>query len=153
MKREFLQSLQVGDQPLPKDIIDAIMEKNGADIQQAKQASQQWEDKYNKAVQDHAQQLKSLRMENALQEAISKAGGKNVKAISALLDMETIAQSEDLSAALNQAVEQIKQECDYLFAGEPVPPFARFAGASGQEMPRSTSLAGALRERMQTHKI
>ena len=151
MKREFLQSLQVGDQPLPKDIIDAIMEKNGADIQQAKQASQQWEDKYNKAVQDHAQQLKALRMENALQEAIGKAGGRNVKAISALLDMDTIAQSEDLSAALKQAVEQIKQECDYLFAGDPVPPYARFTGASGQEMPRSTSLAGALRERMHTH--
>ncbi len=29
MKREFLQNLKVGEQPLTKEIIDAIMAKNG----------------------------------------------------------------------------------------------------------------------------
>lgn len=36
MKREFLQNFKVGDQPLPKDVIDAIMEENGRDIEAAK---------------------------------------------------------------------------------------------------------------------
>lgn len=36
MKREFLQNLKVGDQPLPKEVIDAIMEENGHDIENAK---------------------------------------------------------------------------------------------------------------------
>lgn len=36
MKREFLQNFKVGDQPLPKEIIDAIMEENGRDIEHAK---------------------------------------------------------------------------------------------------------------------
>lgn len=36
MKREFLQNFKVGDQPLPKDVIDAIMEENGWDIEAAK---------------------------------------------------------------------------------------------------------------------
>lgn len=29
MKREFLQNFKVGEQALPKEIIDAIMEENG----------------------------------------------------------------------------------------------------------------------------
>ncbi len=36
MKREFLQNLKVGDQALPKEIIDAIMDENGKDIEAAK---------------------------------------------------------------------------------------------------------------------
>ena len=36
MKREFLQNFKVGDQPLPKEIIDAIMAENGKDIEAAK---------------------------------------------------------------------------------------------------------------------
>ena len=36
MKREFLQNLKVGDQSLPKEVIDAIMAENGRDIEAAK---------------------------------------------------------------------------------------------------------------------
>lgn len=36
MKREFLQNFKVGDQALPKEVIDAIMEENGHDIEAAK---------------------------------------------------------------------------------------------------------------------
>ena len=36
MKREFLQNFKVGDQPLPKEVIDAIMEENGRDIETAR---------------------------------------------------------------------------------------------------------------------
>lgn len=36
MKREFLQNFKVGEETLPKEIIDAIMEENGRDIENAK---------------------------------------------------------------------------------------------------------------------
>lgn len=36
MKREFLQNFKVGDQALPKEVIDAIMDENGNDIEEAK---------------------------------------------------------------------------------------------------------------------
>lgn len=36
MKTEFLQNFKVGDQPLPKEIIDAILAENGRDIEAAK---------------------------------------------------------------------------------------------------------------------
>ena len=36
MERKFLENLKVGDQPLTKEIIDAIMQENGRDIEAAK---------------------------------------------------------------------------------------------------------------------
>lgn len=36
MKREFLQNLKIGDQALTKELIDAIMDENGKDIEAAK---------------------------------------------------------------------------------------------------------------------
>lgn len=36
MKREFLENLKVGDAPLSKETIDAIMQENGRDIEAAK---------------------------------------------------------------------------------------------------------------------
>ena len=36
MKTEFLQNLKVGDQPLSKEVIDAILAENGRDIEAAK---------------------------------------------------------------------------------------------------------------------
>lgn len=38
MKREFLQNFKVNDQPLPKEIIDAIMAENGRDIEAVKKS-------------------------------------------------------------------------------------------------------------------
>lgn len=53
MKREFLQNLKIGDQPLPKEIIDVIMEENGRDVENAKKPFADYE-----ALKD---QLKTAR--------------------------------------------------------------------------------------------
>ena len=37
MEREFLENFKVGDTPLPKEVVDAILEENGRDIEAAKQ--------------------------------------------------------------------------------------------------------------------
>ena len=39
MKREFLQNIRLGEEPLPKEVIDAIMAENGKDIELAKGAA------------------------------------------------------------------------------------------------------------------
>ena len=44
MKREFLQELRVGESPLSKEVIDAIMAENGRDIQKAKAAFADYEE-------------------------------------------------------------------------------------------------------------
>ena len=145
MKREFLQNIRIGEAALPKEVIDAIMAENGKDIELAKGAASTWEEKYNQAVSDHQKAMSGLRMEHALERAVSKAGGKSVKAISALLDMESIAKSDDIAEALQQAVDTLKQTDGYLFA--PVAPAD--AAGTGTVTPQTqpATLAGALREK------
>jgi hypothetical protein len=57
MKREFLQNLKVGEEALPKEIIDAIMQENGRDITAAKEAAVKPYADYQ-AIKDENQRLK-----------------------------------------------------------------------------------------------
>ena len=127
MKREFLLEFRVADQSLPKEVIDAIMAENGRDIQKVKanfadyaevkaelsrlqQAAQEqnasaeaaaaWEEKYNRAVEEHKQQLAQMAFEKALGEGIAKARGRNARAIAALLDVDALKSSENQEAAI-----------------------------------------------------
>ena len=149
MKREFLQNIRVGEQSLPKEVIDAIMAENGKDIQTARQAGEQWEEKYRSLEQEHTQKMQSLRLEHALQASVTKAKGRNAKAIAALLDLDAIARSEDLPGALDAAMEALKAEQGYLFDTDPVPPpYAQGTGTTaGARESYPATLAGALREK------
>lgn len=121
MEREFLLGLA----GMSEEMADAILEENGKDIQL-------WQEKYRQAVYD-----------GRLSRAIATAGGRNHKAIAALLDAESLKDADD--AAVLQAVEQVKAECGYLFCA-PVP-YAPGTGAVQPEVEKSSSLADALRER------
>ena len=151
MKREFLQNLTVGGQSLSKEVIDAIMAENGRDIQQAKQSSADWEEKYNKAVADHKRELDEISFRGILSEAVHTAKGRNEKAIAALLDLESIRTQEDPAAALQAAIGAVKQEHGYLFEDGEMPPYyaagtgVRHTG--GADTP--VTLAGALRQRFE----
>ncbi len=143
MKREFLQNLKVGDQPLSKEVIDAIMEENGKDIESLKH----WQEKYNQAVSQHQEQLKAVTFQNALHQAIAQAKGRNEKAITALLDVEALQVREDQPNAIAQALEALKKDSGYLFdETQTPPPYARGTGAThGAEENSPVTLAGALR--------
>ena len=173
MKREFLQEFKVGDQSLPKEVIDAIMAENGRDIQKVKanfadyeelkaalakqqqdlsfqEAAKAWEEKYNQAVSDHKNQLAQMAFEKALGEGIAKAKGRNAKAIAALLDLNALKESENQQDAIEGALEALKQESRYLFEGEVPPPYARGTGVfNGPQEKHPTTLAGALREKFE----
>lgn len=175
MKREFLQNLTVNGAPLSKEVIDAIMAENGRDIENAKapyadyqdlknhleeyekmdvaglqQQLQNWEQRFTQAEQTHKQELDRLTFESTVQQAIQAAQGRNVKAISALLDLPAIAASEDRDTALKQALETLKREEQYLFSEQTPPPYAKGTGARtpGNET-APTGLAGALREKFE----
>ena len=149
MKREFLQNLKVGELFLTKDVIDAIMAENGKDIESAKAAGNAWEEKYNQAAQAHRQEVEALRFQQALDTAVHQQGGRNVKAIAALLDLEAIKGQEDIPNALQSALEEMEKTHDYLFERVPAPPLlARGTGTqTGEVHHKSTTLAGALREK------
>ena len=148
MKREFLQELRVGEAALPKEVIDAIMAENGRDIQTHKQAAQQWEEKYNRAVSDHTAQMEKLQFDGYVQNAVQTHRGRSLKAIAALLDMEQLRQANDPMTAVEQAVAKLKEENGYLFETHSPTPYAAATGtaAVGQEVFPNT-LAGALKEK------
>ncbi len=153
MKREFLQELRVGEQPLPKEVVDAIMAEHGKDIQHHREQAQNWEQKYNSAVSAHSAELSELAFAATLERGVTRHGGRNLKAISAVLDLEKIRAEQDVEAALEEALTDLKQEHDYLFARTQTPP--PYAGGTGtaSAVPQSPStLVGALKERFANYE-
>lgn len=164
MKREFLQGLKVGETPLPKEIIDAIMAENGKDIESVKNryadydalkqaeadAAKAWEEKLNQQVDTHRREMSELIFSHNLEKAILSAKGRNAKAITALLDIEKLKTSENQTADLEEALQTLKQECGYLFQSETPPPYARGTGATQPDTNKSpATLAGALLEKFE----
>lgn len=165
MKREFLQNIKVGDQPLPKEVIDMIMDENGHDIETVKakfadydtikeqlteankqiegfksmdidgvrKAAEEWKQKAEQAEKDAAQKIADMQFEGAIKDAITAAKGKNVTAIAALLDRDTLRQSKNQSDDIKKALEGLKKDNDYLFDGEQTPP-PYAPGAGSQNM-------------------
>ena len=164
MKREFLQGLKVGENSLPKEIIDAIMAENGRDIEALKAryadydalkeaeaaAAKHWEEKLNNQVDTHRREMSDLIFSHNLEKAILSAKGRNAKAITALLDIDALKASENQTADLEQALQNLKTDCSYLFQSETPPPYARDTGANQPEVNKSpATLAGALLEKFE----
>ena len=125
MEKDFLESFD-----LPPEVVDAILAEHG------------------KAVQEKDAAMAQLKLEHAVETAVHRHGGRNLKAVTALLDMDGIRGSEDVSAALESALQTLKKENGWLFESPVPPPYARFTGAVQTPAPKATTLAGALRERM-----
>ena len=158
MKREFLQSFKVGDQPLPKDVIDAILDEHSRSIgaikaeneglktqlQTAKDGLKAFEGVDVKDLQGqitrlqqeltdkdtaHQTELANMAFDRALESAITAAKGKNAKAIKALLDVDTLKASKNQEADIKTALEGLQKESGYLFdTGNPPPPYAAGTG-------------------------
>ena len=124
MDKEFLEGLG-----LTPEAVEAIL------AQQEETAS------------SHREEMAALRLEHAVESAVQRLGGRNLKAISALLDMESIKNCEDVPTAAEAAVKALKKENGYLFESQVPPPYAPFTGAAQNPAPKVTTLAGALRER------
>lgn len=98
MKRDFLQNFKVGDQALPKEIIDAIMAENGRDIEEAKKPFGDYE-----------------TLKTQLSEAQRTIQGFQAQG----QDMESVRKSaKDWEDKYNQALEAHKKEmADLAFQG------------------------------------
>lgn len=124
MEREFLEGLGMEPQA-----VEAVLAE------------------HEKTVQAHQAQLAEMALQHQVSEAVLTAGGRSVKAISALLDMDEIRQSDDVQAALQEAIENLKKDSAYLFGGQLPPRYAPFTGKQ-EQVQKATTLAGALKERM-----
>ena len=94
--------------------------------------------------------MSDLIFSHNLEKAILSAKGRNAKAITALLDIETLKSSENQTADLENALQNLKQECSYLFLSETPPPYAWGTGAKDQHDHNAPdTLAGALKEKFE----
>ena len=116
----FLEDLDVAGEKLPRETVEAILAQHQASVRQ-------------------------VRQDAAVQVAVQNAGGRNLTAIKALLDMAALDGAEDLTAAAEKAVERVKGEHSYLFVSA-VPPFSSGSG-SPIEKAKPMTLAEALRLR------
>jgi hypothetical protein len=145
MKRDFLANFKVGENALPKEIIDAILAENGRDVQAAKADANGLREQLKAAqeglkafegvdvsalngkvteltakleaqAKEHETAIAKLTFEHALDGAITSAKGRNAKAIRALLDTEKLFQSKDQSADIKKALDDLKTSDGYLFA-------------------------------------
>lgn len=95
------------------------------------------------------EKLADMAFEHALESAIAGANGKSVKAIRALLDVDTLKGSKNQEADIKAALEGLKKDSGYLFDdGKNPPPYSGGTGTQNQQPSgEPTSLAGALRAR------
>ena len=137
MTREFLQNFKVGDAPLPKEVVDAIMEENGRDIEAAKKPFADYES-IKAQLQTATDGLKAF--DGVLKDAITAAHGRNAAAIIGALGAEKVSAlkaSKDQTADIKAALEGLKKDSGYLFeSGETPPPYA--AGTGTQQPPAGT---------------
>ena len=171
MKREFLQNIKVGDQPLPKEVIDSILNEHSRSIgtlkaekenletqlQTAKDGLKAFEGvdvkdlqgQITKLQQDladkdtaHKTELANMAFDRALEGAITAAKGRNPKAIKALLDVDALKASKNQEADIKTALEGLQKESGYLFDDGNAPPY--FAPGTGTQTNQPTVATGSL---------
>lgn len=141
MKRSFLEELG-----LEKESIDKIMDENGKDVEKAKGSLadvQAERDELKKQISERDSQLETLKkasgnseelkkqieelqadnkrikLDNAIDKALTGAKAKNVKAVKALLNLENPELAEDGTIkGLDEQIKTIKKDNDYLFESE-----------------------------------
>ena len=157
MKKEFLTNFKVSGQPLPDEVVEAILAENGRDlaafadhetikqqlaeaqktikgfegqdIEGVRKAAKDWEDKYNQAVAEHNQKMADMAFDHALEAAITGMKGRNVKGIRANLDLEALKASKNQEADIKSALDALKKSDGYLFdTGDVPPPYASGTG-------------------------
>ncbi len=172
MKREEVRQKIPG---ITDEQLDWLMGENGADINREKgkltaltadrdslQArldeansklesyDPEWKAKAAQAQADAEKKVADMQFQSLLDSAITAAKGRNSKAITALLDMDTLRGSKNQEADIQSALEKLKSDSGYLFdTGETPPPYASGTGtaAASNTQAGPISLAGALKQR------
>ena len=102
MTDKELRELGVEDAYVRKDILEALKKERAND------------DGLQKAYEEAVAELEAVKKQGAVEKAILEAGGKNVKAILALIDMEQVTFDEK-KGLQGLDLDAVKEEAPYLF--------------------------------------
>ena len=122
---EKVEGLEAEKISLEKTIADAnekIDQFKEMDIDSIKQEVQDWEKKYKEAEESKNIEITELKRQNAIESALSSAKAKNIKAVKALLDVNSVIVKDGQVYGLNEQLETIKKENEYLFESDKAVP-------------------------------
>lgn len=93
--------------------------------------------------QQHEVEKRQLQFQAMLSMEIYKVRGRNEKAISALLDMEQLQNSQQPQQDIAEALQQLKEENGYLFEEQTPAMYAMETGVQGSNMVAHNALRAA----------
>lgn len=131
MKRDFL----TGELGLSKEVTEKIMAQYGESVNSLKEENKRLAEEnaifgknaeeaqelkvkvedLNAQVGTLTHELEGSKIDGALSAALIGAGAKNLKAVGALIDRSKIQISEEGVLGIDEQIETLKSDCDYLF--------------------------------------
>lgn len=106
------------------------------DIESIKAAAEDYKQKYEKAKEEAQKEIEQIKFNYAIEKALTEAKARNVKAVKALLDLDNLKLTDDKILGLDEQLEKIKEENDFLFEvekKEKVPTIVRPGGSNELE--------------------
>lgn len=121
----------------------ALQKFDGIDVDNLKGEIQKLTDNLQKKENEYQTRLADMEFNNSLDNAITASGARNLKAVRALLDVETLKGSKNRDADIKNAIAAVKSENDYMF-GEGHKPFMPVNPASGGTGGKKMTLSEAM---------
>ncbi len=91
------------------------------DYDQVKAQVEEYKTKYEQSTTEYETKIADMQFGTALESAITSAGGRNAKAVKALLDVDALKASKNQEADIKAAIEACQKDNGYLFgAAEPI---------------------------------
>ena len=111
------------------------------DYDQVKGQVEEYRTKYETSKAEYEAKISDMQFGTSLEAAITAAGGRNAKAIKALLDVDTLKSSKDQTADMKAAIKACQKDNGYLFgATEPINnPVASTGGAGAGGVDSNTA--------------
>lgn len=116
-----------------KSSLDTVSEQlkafDGVDVTDLNEQIKKLKDDLKAKDDEYAAKEADRIFSDTIKEAIKTAGGRNEKAVMAMLDMDTLKASKNQSEDIKKALETVKESDAYLFGTDE--PFSNPVGATG----------------------
>lgn len=105
------------------------------DIESIQRTADDWKQKAEDATAEADKKIQAMQFDYALSDALAGAKAKNTKAVKALLDMDGLKYNDEKIVGLDEQIEKLKADNDYLFESDkPAPKIVKGTGG-GNPLP------------------
>lgn len=91
------------------------LQKNNSSNEELKKQITELQEKNKASEKEYQETLAKIKLDNALELALTSAGARNNLAVKALLKMDNIKMDNDKVIGLTEQIEELKRTSDYLF--------------------------------------